>query len=147
MHTPATASIPHAAAWMAGWLTLMVVIAVAGREAARELSVFQIMLMRSVLGMAMLWPLVRAAGGLAAMRTERLPQHIARNGVHYAAQYGWFVALTLIPLAQLVSIEFTMPIWSAVFAVALGAEMIDAAGTGHDEAALSPARARAAETA
>ena len=102
---------------MAGWLTLMVVIAVAGREATRELSVFQIMLMRSVLGMAMLWPLVRAAGGWAAMRTERLPQHVLRNGVHYAAQYGWFVALTLIPLAQLVSIEFTMPIWSAVLAV------------------------------
>jgi drug/metabolite transporter (DMT)-like permease len=110
-------SIPHAAAWMAGWLTLMVVIAVAGREATRELSVFQIMLMRSVLGMALLWPLVHAAGGLSAMRTPRLPQHAARNVVHYAAQYGWFVALTLIPLAQLVSIEFTMPIWSAVLAV------------------------------
>lgn len=110
-------SIPHAAAWMAGWLTLMVVIAVAGREATRELSVFQIMLMRSVLGMALLWPLVHAAGGLSAMRTQRLPQHAARNAVHYAAQYGWFVALTLIPLAQLVSIEFTMPIWSAVLAV------------------------------
>lgn len=125
MHTPATASIPHAAAWMAGWLTLMVVIAVAGREAAHELSVFQIMLMRSVLGMAMLWPLVRAAGGLAAMRTERMPQHITRNGVHYAAQYGWFVALTLIPLAQLVSIEFTMPIWSAVLAVLFLGERMD----------------------
>jgi len=110
-------SIPHAAAWMAGWLTLMVVIAVAGREATRELSVFQIMLMRSVLGMVLLWPLVRAAGGLSAMRTQRLQQHAARNVVHYAAQYGWFVALTLIPLAQLVSIEFTMPIWSAVLAV------------------------------
>jgi drug/metabolite transporter (DMT)-like permease len=110
-------SIPHAAAWMAGWLTLMVVIAVAGREATRELSVFQIMLMRSVLGMVLLWPLVHAAGGLSAMRTQRLPQHAARNVVHYAAQYGWFVALTLIPLAQLVSIEFTMPIWSAVLAV------------------------------
>jgi drug/metabolite transporter (DMT)-like permease len=102
---------------MAGWLTLMVVIAVAGREATRELSVFQIMLMRSVLGMSLLWPLVHAAGGLSAMRTQRLPQHALRNGVHYAAQYGWFVALTLIPLAQLGSIEFTMPIWSAVLAV------------------------------
>lgn len=109
---------------MAGWLTLMVVIAVAGREASRELSVFQIMLLRSTLGMAMLWPLVRAAGGLAAVRTQRLPQHILRNGVHYAAQYGWFVALTLIPLAQVVSIEFTMPIWSAALAVAfLGERM------------------------
>lgn len=102
---------------MAGWLTLMVVIAVAGREAAREMSVFQIMLMRSTLGMPMLWPLVRAAGGLASVRTARLPQHVLRNAVHYAAQYGWFVALTMIPLAQLVSIEFTLPIWSAALAV------------------------------
>ena len=102
---------------MMGWLTLMVVIAVAGREAARELSVFQIMLLRSVLGMAMLWPLVHASGGLDAVKTERLRQHLMRNGVHYAAQYCWFVALTLIPLAQVVSIEFTMPIWAAAFAV------------------------------
>ncbi|MDP3375166.1 MAG: DMT family transporter [Hydrogenophaga sp.] len=102
---------------MAGWLTLMVVIAVAGREAAQELSVFQIMLLRSTLGMLMLWPLVRAAGGFSAVRTQRLPQHMLRNVVHYAAQYGWFVALTLIPLAQVVSIEFTMPIWSAALAV------------------------------
>lgn len=102
---------------MAGWLTLMVVIAVAGREAARELSVFQIMLLRSTLGMAMLWPLVHLAGGLRAVRTARLPQHTLRNAVHYAAQYGWFVALTLIPLAQVVSIEFTMPIWAAILAV------------------------------
>ncbi|MDH4393095.1 MAG: DMT family transporter [Aquabacterium sp.] len=112
-------SIARAAAWMAGWLTLMLVIAVAGREAARELSVFQIMLLRSTLGMVMLWPLVCAAGGLAAVRTQRLPQHMLRNAVHYAAQYGWFVALSLIPLTQLVSIEFTMPIWSAALAVAL----------------------------
>ncbi len=118
-------SIAHAAAWMAGWLTLMVVIAVAGREATRELSVFQIMLLRSTLGMAMLWPLVRAAGGLAAVRTRRLPQHVLRNTVHYAAQYGWFVALTLIPLAQVVSIEFTMPIWSALLAVLLLGERMN----------------------
>ncbi|WP_342131441.1 DMT family transporter [Hydrogenophaga sp. OTU3427] len=110
-------SIAHAAMWMAGWLTLMVVIAVAGREAARELSVFQIMLLRSTLGLAMLWPLVRASGGLAAVGTRRLPQHALRNAIHYAAQYGWFVALTLIPLAQVVAIEFTMPIWSAALAV------------------------------
>lgn len=117
MQAAPDASIARAAGWMAGWLTLMVVIAVAGREAARELSVFQVMLLRSTLGMAMLWPLVRAAGGLSAVRTERLPQHVLRNAVHYAAQYGWFVALTLIPLAQVVAIEFTMPIWSAALAV------------------------------
>lgn len=113
------ASMSRAAAWMAGWLSLMVVIAVAGREATRELAVFQIMVMRSLIGLVMLYPLVHAAGGFAAMKTARWPQHALRNAVHYAAQYGWFVALTLIPLAQVVAIEFTMPIWTALLAVAL----------------------------
>jgi drug/metabolite transporter (DMT)-like permease len=117
MQVTSHVSIARAAGWMAGWLTLMVVMAVAGREAARDLSVFQVMLLRSTLGMAMLWPLVRAAGGLTVVRTERLTQHVLRNAVHYVAQYGWFVALTLIPLAQVVAIEFTMPIWSAALAV------------------------------
>lgn len=118
-------SIARAAAWMAGWQVLMLVIAVAGREAAREVSVFQIMLVRSVLGIALLWPLVRAAGGRVALRSERLPTHALRNAVHYAAQYGWFAALTLIPLAQVVAIEFTMPIWAAVLAVALLGERMN----------------------
>jgi drug/metabolite transporter (DMT)-like permease len=119
-------SIGRAAGWMAGWLSLMVVIAVAGREATRELAVFQVMLMRSLIGLVMLYPLVHAAGGLSAMRSGRLVQHGVRNAVHYAAQYGWFVALTLIPLAQVVAIEFTMPIWTALLAVAFLGERMNA---------------------
>lgn len=110
---------------MAGWLGLMVVIAVAGREATRELSVFQVMAMRSVIGLLLLWPLVSAAGGLAAMKTSRGPQHLARNLVHYAAQYGWFAALGLIPLTQVVAIEFTMPLWSALLAALFLGERLD----------------------
>ena len=119
--------ITRAALWMAGWLLLMVVIAVAGREATRELTVFQVMLMRSGLGLVMVWPLIHRAGGLRAMRTQHLSQHVARNAVHYAAQYGWFVALSLIPLAQVVAIEFTMPIWSALLAAAMLGERLDRA--------------------
>ena len=103
---------------MAGWLGLMVVMAVAGREATRELDVFQVMEVRSLLGLLMLAPLVHAAGGLRAMRTTRPLAHLLRNTVHYAAQYAWFVALTLIPLAQLVALEFTMPIWTLLLAAA-----------------------------
>ena len=112
-------SILTAALWMAGWLSAMVVLAVAGREATRELAVFQIMELRSVIGLLLLYPLVQRSGGFTAMKTQRLVQHIGRNTVHYAAQFGWFVALTMIPLAQLVAIEFTMPIWTAVLAVAV----------------------------
>lgn len=111
-----TPSITLAALWMAGWLTLMLVIAIAGREATREINVFQLMEMRSVIGFLMLYPLIHAQGGLAAMRTRRLPQHISRNIIHYGAQLGWFFALTLIPIGQVVAIEFTMPIWTAILA-------------------------------
>jgi drug/metabolite transporter (DMT)-like permease len=111
-----TPSKTLAALWMAGWLTLMLVIAIAGREAAREINVFQLMEMRSLIGFMMLYPLIRANGGFAAMRTQRLPQHVARNIIHYGAQLGWFFALTLIPIGQVVAIEFTMPIWTAILA-------------------------------
>jgi drug/metabolite transporter (DMT)-like permease len=109
---------------MAGWLLLMLVVAVAGREATRELNVFQVMELRSIFGFFMLYPLIRLNGGLATMKTSRPLQHIGRNLVHYIAQLGWFFALTLIPLAQVVSIEFTMPIWTAILAVSfLGERM------------------------
>ena len=109
---------------MAGWLSLMLVVAVAGREATRELNVFQIMEIRSSLGLIMLYPLIRLAGGFAALRTSRLRMHAGRGLLHYAGQLGWFYALTLIPLGQVVSLEFTMPIWTAILAASfLGERM------------------------
>ena len=95
----------------------MLVMAVAGRETTRVLAVFQVLEMRSLIGLLMLYPLIRASGGFAAVKTQRPGPHVLRNAVHYAAQFGWFVALTLIPLAQVIAIEFTMPIWTAVLAV------------------------------
>jgi drug/metabolite transporter (DMT)-like permease len=113
-----------AALWMSGWLALMLIVAVAGREATRELNVFEIMELRCLIGLCLLYPLVRYNGGFAAMRTQRPLQHICRNLVHYAAQLGWFYALTLIPLAEVVSIEFTMPIWTAILAATFLGERI-----------------------
>ena len=110
--------------WMAGWLSAMLLMAIAGRETTRELDVFQIMEMRSLIGLFMLYPLIHLAGGFAALKTARPWQHVARNVAHYGAQFAWFLALTLIPLAQVISIEFTMPIWTAILAVAfLGERM------------------------
>jgi len=101
---------------MGGWLALMLVMAVAGRETTRDLNVFQIMEVRSVLGFFLLLPLVYSNGGFAVLRTQRLQLHVARNLIHYAGQLAWFFALTLIPLGQVVAIEFTMPIWTALLA-------------------------------
>jgi drug/metabolite transporter (DMT)-like permease len=112
---------------MSGWLTAMVTIAVAGREAARHVPVLEMMELRSVLGFFMLLPLVWRAGGFAAMRSERPRAHFGRNLVHYGAQFGWFYAVTIIPIGQVVAIEFTMPIWTALLAVAFLHERMNAA--------------------
>jgi len=112
---------------MAGWLALMLIVAIAGRETLRELNVFQVMEARSILGLLMLYPMVLRHGGFAAMRTARPLQHVGRNLIHYAAQLGWFFALTLIPLGQVVSIEFTMPIWTAILAASFLGERMTAA--------------------
>ena len=119
-----TPSKPLAALWMAGWLALMLIVAIAGREAVRELNVFELMAIRSWIGLCLLYPLIWRAGGFSVVKTRRLPLHIARNTIHFGAQLGWFYALTLIPIGQVVAIEFTMPIWTAILAAMFLGERI-----------------------
>ena len=114
--TPAP-SIPKAAFWMALSIASFLLMSVAGRATTSVLSVFQVLELRSIIGWFILLPLVLARGGFAAMASQRLPLHIARNIVHYVGQGAWLYALTLIPLGVLVSIEFTTPIWTALLAV------------------------------
>ena len=120
MTTPPSKTM--AALWMTGWLSLTLVMAVAGREAVREMNVFQVQEVRSLIGLCLLYPMIRRAGGFATLKTTRLPQHIARNLIHYVSQLGWFFALTLIPIGQVVAIEFTMPIWTAILAASFLSE-------------------------
>ena len=106
-----------AAAWMAGGIACFLMTSVAGRALTPPLDVFQVMVMRSLVGLVLLMPLVHRNGGFAGMRTGRPVLHIARNIVHYSGQFAWLYALALIPLGQLISIEFTSPIWTALLAV------------------------------
>ena len=118
-------SIPKAAFWMALSIASFLAMSVAGRATTAELNVFQVLELRSVIGFLILLPLVLASGGLAAMSTERPLAHITRNVVHYAGQAAWLYALTLIPLAVLISIEFTTPIWTAILAVGFLGERLN----------------------
>ena len=106
---------------MAGWLTATLGMTIAGRELAQDISVFEIMMLRSLAAVAMLTPIVLLNGGFSG-RLSQLRLHAARNIIHYAGQYLWFSALLLIPLAEVIAIEFTMPLWIAILAVAFLAE-------------------------
>jgi drug/metabolite transporter (DMT)-like permease len=115
--------IGQAGAWMAGWLTATLAMTIAGRELGKVISVFELMLFRSVIATLILTPIVLLNGGFG----ERLSQwklHLGRNIIHYGGQYAWFSALFLIPLAEVIAIEFTMPLWIAILASAFLAERI-----------------------
>ena len=112
---------------MTGWLAAMVLIAIAAREAGKLVHVFQVMEIRSLLGLVMFLPMIMRAGGVRAMRTSHLRGHLARNTVHYAAQFLWFVAIMMIPIAEVVAIEFTGPVWVALLAVIALGEKLTAA--------------------
>ncbi len=109
---------------MGGWLVALLCMAITGRELiSANMSVFQIMLIRAGIGLLVTLPIVLARGGTPA-HTNRMSLHIVRNFIHFTAQYSWFLAISLIPLAQVVTIEFTMPIWTAIFAALFLGERI-----------------------
>lgn len=119
-HAKVAPSTLKAALWMCASIASFLTMTVAARALVTNyIDAFQVMLMRSVIGWFMLLPLVLATGGFASMRTSHPVQHIARNALHYAGQYAWMLALGMIPLAQLISIEFTTPIWGSLGAVLL----------------------------
>ena len=105
--------------WMVGALLSFSIMAVSIRELSRGgLSIFEILAIRS--GVALLVMLT-----MLAVRPElrlhvvprRIGLHIFRNTVHYASQFSWALSLTLLPLATVFALEFTMPAWTAVLAV------------------------------
>lgn len=105
-------------------IALLLLMAVSGRAITREVDVFQVMEMRSIIAFFMLLPLVYREGGFRAMRTSILPSHIGRNVAHYIGQFAWLMGLTLIPMAQVIAIEFTAPIWAALMAAAFLGEKL-----------------------
>lgn len=108
---------------MSGALMSFLTMAIAGRELSSELNTFQILFFRSAIGLAII-SLVLSRIGWQRIRTDKLPLHIIRNLAHYVGQYGWFFALSMIPLAQVFAIEFTVPIWIAIFAPLILAERV-----------------------
>ena len=108
-------------AWMGGALVFFSLMAVSVRELHGALSVFEILALRSLGGIALLaaWAgLVPGAPGLKAIGWPvPLRLHLARNMVHVVAQACWAFGLTLLPLATVFALEFTAPAWATLLAV------------------------------
>ena len=104
---------------MIGALLSFSIMAVSIRELSRAgLSIFEILAIRSGVALLVLLFLlaVRPEMRLHAV-PRRMGLHLFRNTIHYASQFSWALSLTMLPLATVFSLEFTMPAWTAVLAV------------------------------
>lgn len=105
-----------AALWMLGSITGFSAIAISGREIGAALDTFEMMLYRSLIGLAVVAAVALATGQRDAMAPRHLRLHLLRNLLHFAGQNLWLHALALIPLAQLFALEFSSPVIVALAA-------------------------------
>lgn len=114
--TAAKSNLPLAATWMVGAIVCFSAMAVAGRKISAELDTFELMTYRSLISIALVVLIGGMAGTLREISTRNFGLHAVRNLSHFAGQNLWFAAITMIPLAQVVALEFTSPIWVALLA-------------------------------
>ncbi|WPZ32613.1 DMT family transporter [Thalassobaculum sp. OXR-137] len=112
---PLQKNVLKAVLWMMGALVSFTTMALAARELTHEMSVFQALSFRSIICVAVLTA-IAAFNRFEGVRTDKIGLHLSRNVIHFAGQFGWVYGLSLLPLAAVFSIEFTVPIWTAIMA-------------------------------
>ena len=123
---PPRSALARCVLWMSGALISFTAMAVAARELSHHMGTFQMLVVRSSFGVALV-TLLLAQSGFAQLRLAHLKLHATRNLIHFCGQLGWFYAIGLIPLATVFAIEFTTPLWTAVFAAIFLRERLTAA--------------------
>ncbi len=103
-------------AWMSGTLMSFCLMALGARELSGDIPVFQTLFFRSAIGLILISLLILLLDKKQVFRSERVALHTFRNTFHFFGQYGWFVGIGLLPLAEVFALEFTVPIWTAIIA-------------------------------
>ena len=110
-------------AWMIGSLASFTLMTVSVRELGGDMHPFQILFIRSAIGILILLPIIthygkgRPEGGWKQIRRRFLPGHALRNVIHFTGQVLWIFGVGLLPLATVSAIEFTSPLWGGLLAV------------------------------
>jgi drug/metabolite transporter (DMT)-like permease len=86
------------------------------RALSSDLPPVEIAFFRSLFGMLLLLPLVLWYGR-DSIRTKRPELHLARGVLHAVSMILWFVALSMISLAEAAALEFAAPIMATIIAI------------------------------
>ena len=95
------------------------------RIVTADLHPWQTQFLRYCFGGAVILPFL-LRGGLHLLRTKNLRLQIGRNLVHTVASGLWFLALPLVPLAEITAISFTGPIFMTIGAMLFFRETVRA---------------------
>jgi drug/metabolite transporter (DMT)-like permease len=100
-------------------------MAVSIRVLAGKLNIFEILSIRSAVGLLIMLALLAMRAELRPLvRPSRMPLNLLRNLIHFGGQYCWATALTLLPFATVFALEFITPAWTALLAVWLLSERL-----------------------
>jgi drug/metabolite transporter (DMT)-like permease len=103
------------ALWMIGAAASLVAMAILIRYLTPKYHVLELIFIRNAVNLALMIPWLVAAG-FAALKTQRLGAHAMRNAFLYGGNVAWYFGVTLVPLAELAALQFTMPIFTVVMA-------------------------------
>jgi drug/metabolite transporter (DMT)-like permease len=121
-----------AVGWMSVTIFAFLAQMIAVRALADDLDVFEILFIRNSVSLAILLP-TAIARGPSVLRTRRFGTHVVRNAANFVGQAAWIHAVTILPLAVVTALEFTVPIWVALLAAAFLGEAL----TGHRLVAIT----------
>jgi drug/metabolite transporter (DMT)-like permease len=102
--------------WMMGALVSFSTIAVCARELSGLVPIFHTLLIRSAVGLVCITLIIALKQRRDLFSTAKIRLHSGRNIFHFAGQYTWFWGISLLPLAEVFALEFTVPIWTAIIA-------------------------------
>jgi len=101
------------------WSSMMVMV----RFLSEDFTSFQILFIRTLVGVLLLAPLMRSSG-IQILKTRRFPLHLLRAIFAYFGMLGLFIGISEIPLAEVVSLSFTQPIFIVALAAVLLSEKL-----------------------
>lgn len=117
MKTDKPTNSRQSAYWMTGTLASFCLMAIGARELSGEISTPQLLFIRSLTGLMIMTAIIKSQHAPNPLNTGRFALHLIRNASHFIGQYGWFLGITLLPLAEVFALEFTMPIWATLLAL------------------------------
>jgi drug/metabolite transporter (DMT)-like permease len=115
---PKRTNLPAVILWMTGTLLSFSLMAISVRQLGSALNLFEILMVRSIGGLAILLVVMTTRPQLFKLLALRRPGvHLIRNGSHFLSSLGWAHAIIALPLATVFAIEFMMPVWAGLLAV------------------------------